>query len=150
MAKIICLECGRSFEHLGSHLRRMHDMSGDEYREAHALPRGLPLASDSYRETRRQILAQSIATGAMTRPDQADLVEAARAAGRPDKTPSDKEHHRKIVQALRPGDHSLLPDGARRANGRDAVREREYQRAYRAKRNGDPSAMDAWIAKYRG
>lgn len=32
-------------------------------------------------------------------------------------------------------EHNLLPDGAKRTDGKDAAKTREYQRAYRAMKN---------------
>lgn len=41
--RIRCLECGRWYRALPTHLRRGHAMTEDDYREAHNIPAGLPL-----------------------------------------------------------------------------------------------------------
>lgn len=42
---VLCHECGRRLQALGYHLRVVHEMSPDEYRDAHGLARGLPLTT---------------------------------------------------------------------------------------------------------
>ncbi|MBM2884080.1 MucR family transcriptional regulator [Chromobacterium phragmitis] len=148
MPKITCLECGKPFDVLSPHLRRAHGMSSDDYRERFQLPRGEPLVSSEVSETRRRLLLDMVADGRVQRPDQAELTAAARGAGRPDKTPEDKRRHRAIIQQRRPGDHARLPDGAKRADGRNADRAREYQQAYRALRAGDSGPMEQYRRKY--
>ncbi|QND84598.1 Uncharacterized protein ChrSV_2372 [Chromobacterium vaccinii] len=148
MPKIICLECGKLFDVLAPHLRRAHGMTSDDYRERFQLPRGQPLVSSEVSKSRRRILLDMVSDGRVQRPDQADLVEASRKAGRPDKSPEDKRRHREIIQQRRPGDHSRLQDGAKRADGRDADRAREYQQAYRALRAGDSGPMEQYRRKY--
>lgn len=44
-----CMECGKRFRALGRHLQSAHDMTGDEYREAHGLPRTAALEDDGVR-----------------------------------------------------------------------------------------------------
>lgn len=46
---LTCLECGWRGRGLGSHLRRVHDMRGAEYREAHGLPVTAALSGDDTR-----------------------------------------------------------------------------------------------------
>lgn len=46
-----CLECGRRFRHLTSHLRISHDMGPVEYRREHGLPDTVPLVSPKIRES---------------------------------------------------------------------------------------------------
>ena len=46
---LTCLECGRRFRGLGSHLRRAHGLTGAEYREAHGLPVTAALSGDGTR-----------------------------------------------------------------------------------------------------
>lgn len=41
----LCHECGGRYEALGSHVYRAHEMTADEYRQAHGLPRTLSLQS---------------------------------------------------------------------------------------------------------
>ncbi|WP_349826627.1 MucR family transcriptional regulator [Brevibacterium litoralis] len=44
-----CLECGRHYRHLTSHLRIAHDVGPAEYRAEHGLPEDTPLVSDEIR-----------------------------------------------------------------------------------------------------
>lgn len=47
---VLCHECGRRLQALGYHLRVVHEMSPDEYRDAHGLPRGLALVASGVRD----------------------------------------------------------------------------------------------------
>lgn len=43
---VVCLECGRRFQALGSHLKHAHSMTGDEFKRAHGLAMSEPLMCD--------------------------------------------------------------------------------------------------------
>lgn len=43
--RVLCHECGRSLNALGYHVHAVHGMTADEYRDAHGLPRTLPLTA---------------------------------------------------------------------------------------------------------
>lgn len=133
MIEIICRECGKGFTFLPTHLRVKHQMNTASYRERWEIPAGEPLASDGYREAHRAKLGRLVAMGVVVR-DPAAASEAARRAERPTKVPQQAAEQSVRVAVHRPGDHSLLPPGAKRADGRDADKAREYQRAYRAQK----------------
>lgn len=131
---IQCLECGKWFRQItGKHLRLVHELTPDEYRARWALPRLTPLAGRATREARSQVIRRQIESGALTYDHLPTATDAAREAGRPRKVPAQAAAQSERVRKLRPGDHSHLPPGAKRADGRDADRAREYQRGYREK-----------------
>lgn len=137
MDKIQCLECGRWFRAIGSHLVRVHGMTAREYRQRHDLPASYKLASESLRESQSQRTREMIADGTM-RNDPLAASEAARNAGRGYRTTADR-----AAQAERATNipRTIIPDGGRRADGRDAVRARLAQRRRRAaaKQRHDPN-----------
>lgn len=145
---IECLECGRRFRMLTGRHMATHGMTQEEYRARWGLPRGAALAIREVREARSAIIRHAIDSGALTHDHLAVATEKARAAARPDNAPASKAAQAKRVQARRPGDHSLLPDGATRASGRDAVRTRLYQQAYRALKRGNSELMAAFRLAY--
>lgn len=147
--RIECLECGRRFAFLQPHLLRAHGIGADEYRARHEIPAGAPLAGRSYREQHAQKMRRMQATGALTYDHLPDATAAARKAGRPAKTAPDAAEHARRLLRVRPQDATRLPPGARLADGRDADRAREYQRARRALLAGDPRPMAAYRDKYR-
>lgn len=51
---VLCHECGRRFQSLGSHVNLAHGISAAEYKEMYGLPRGLPLTSTGLRERQSQ------------------------------------------------------------------------------------------------
>lgn len=130
---IECLECGKWFNTLGIHLNRVHHMTADDYRGKWQLPRLAPLSGTAYREKRSEIIRRQIEDGALTYDHLADASEKARAAERPRKVVADAKAHSERMKKYRPGDHHRLPPGAKRADGRDADRAREYQQQYRLK-----------------
>jgi len=136
--EIKCLECGRSFTFLGTHLRVAHQMTARDYRRRWDIPARQALASEEYREKHRVKLSALADTGKLHR-DPAQASVAARGAPRTTKTRSDSQEQSSRIAATRPGDHSLLLPSARRADGRDADRAREYQRNYRARLRSDIS-----------
>jgi hypothetical protein len=126
---IECRECGRLFSFLPTHLRRAHGMDAATYRARWEIPSGVPLASDDYREAHREKLRIMAETGVLRR-DPAAASETAREAGRGERVKSDLAQQAERARAI---PHEQLPPGAKRADGRDADRAREYQRTYRSK-----------------
>lgn len=51
---LICHECGKSWKHLATHLRRSHGIAAREYREAHGLPLTTPLVAPVVSEKMRE------------------------------------------------------------------------------------------------
>lgn len=151
--RIQCLECGRWFRSLATHLPRVHGMRHQDYREKWGIPRRYALAGTATRALLSDQMHDMITAGTLTHEHLPVATAAARDAGRRSKTPADAERHRQTIAALRPGDHSRLPAGSRRANGRDADRARNYQIAYRALKNGDPEPMRIYrercVAKHK-
>lgn len=156
--QIQCLECGKWFKSLATHLPRTHGMSHAEYRQKWGIPKRFALAGTATREKLSEQLKEAISKGAFTYDHLGSAVEAARTAGRGQKTPVDLKRQSEMVSAIRPGDHSRLPDGATTADGRDAEERRRQQRERRwwkkPKWSDDPErqkeAMQAWKALQAG
>ncbi|MFD1913787.1 MucR family transcriptional regulator [Halodurantibacterium flavum] len=123
-----CLECGRWFRAIGSHLTRVHGMTARQYREHHDLPAGHKLASDDLREAQSHRTRAMIEDGTL-RNDPVTASEAARTAGRGNRTAADLARQADIARSI---PRKQLPLGAKRADGRDADRARETQRLRRA------------------
>lgn len=126
---IECLECGKKFQFLGSHLQRKHGISCDEYRELWGLPAMTPLAGQAYRKMHRSKLMRLRADGRLTY----DHLPAAtaKAIGVPrEKIGVAKSDHSALIAKLRPGDARKLAPGAKRTDGRDA----DIARAAQARR----------------
>jgi len=132
--EIECLECGRLFQFLPRHIKKMHAMTAVSYRLKWGLPSSEGLAGRAYRAQQSAKMSRMIA-GGMIVPAHAKATEAARASGTRRKVDWQAVLHSADVGAARPGDHSRLPPGAKRTDGRDADRAREYQRQYRARKN---------------
>ncbi len=132
---ILCRICGRGFRFLPTHLRKAHEMTAAEYREMFDLPAGEPLASESYRAAHVEKMRRMQVDGRITYDHLPEAVAAARDADRPAKRGADRDAHAERMQVVRPWEVNQLPPGAKRADGRDADRAREYQRAYRQKRS---------------
>lgn len=132
--EIACLECGKKFKSLGNHLRKIHYITCDDYREKHGLPALTPLAGKHTRQLRSEIIKQAIESGNLNYEHLPRATEIARTIDKRKKTDVSKNEHRQLIAKLRPGDHGRLPPGAKRRDGRDADRAREYQRVYRAKK----------------
>ena len=126
---IQCLECGRWFPSIGSHLHRIHGMTAREYRERHDLPKSHKLAGRAIREAQSVQTRRMIADGTMNN-DPGAASEAARNAGRGYRTRADLAAQAEIARAI---PHATIPNGGKRADGRDAVKAREAQRRRRAK-----------------
>ncbi|UQI41913.1 MucR family transcriptional regulator [Vreelandella venusta] len=156
--QIQCLECGKWFKSLATHLPRTHGMSHAEYRQKWGIPKRFALAGTATREKLSEQLKEAISKGKFTYDHLDSAVEAARTAGRGQKTPLDKKRQSEMVSTIRPGDHSILPSGSKRADGRDADRAREYQKQRRAqtkpKWSESPErrkeANEAWLALQEG
>lgn len=129
--EIECLECGRRFAFLPAHIKRMHGLDAAAYREKFNLPARSPLAGLLYRAAHRDKLKQQINSGQLTYDHLAAASDMARDAGRGQRTNYDLAEQAHRAENL---PRQQLPTGARRADGRDADRAREYQREYR-KRN---------------
>lgn len=147
--RIQCLECGRWFRGLATHLPRVHGMTHDDYREKWGIPKRYPLSGTVTREALSLQMQDQITSGRLTYDHLPSAVEAARRSGRRRKALVDDVRHRKLITEERPGDHHKLPPGAKRADGRDADRSREYQIAYRALKRGNPVHMQRYREKYR-
>lgn len=130
---IQCLECGRWFDQIGSHLTRVHGIAAREYRQKQRLPASYSLASPAYRERRRMETQARLADGTL-KPDPLAASEAARTAGRGHRTAEDLARQAEIARAI---PHEQLPPGAKRADGRDADRAREAQRRRRAQQSAN-------------
>jgi hypothetical protein len=131
--RIECLECGRFFSFLPRHITRTHQMDAVAYRDKWAIPASRALAGQNYREQHSLKLRRMISDGVIE-PAHDKATEKACKAGSRTKVAWQADQHAMNVATRRPGDHSLLPPGAKRVDGRDADRAREYQRAWRAKK----------------
>lgn len=128
---ITCLECGRTLSQLASHLSRAHRLTAREYRQRHGLPASYPLACQRIVDVQREKTARRIADGQF-RPDPQAASEAARHAGRGQRTADDLARQAEIARGI---PHQMIAPGGRRADGRDAARARETQRRRRARAN---------------
>lgn len=128
--RIECLECGKRFAFLANHIRRVHGIDSDEYRELWGLPTMTPLAGQSYRTAHREKMQRMQTDGSLTY----DHLTAAsqKAVGAPrGKSGVAKIEHAAIIAKLRPSDAHRLPPGAKRADGRDADTARTSQQRRR-------------------
>jgi len=57
-AFIICLEDGKKFQSLGTHLTKIHKMTPQEYREKWNLPSDYPMACQRYKKKRAEIFLE--------------------------------------------------------------------------------------------
>lgn len=146
--KIQCLECGKMFQMLGTHLLKMHGMTAAEYRERFNLPAETPLAGRAYRQAHRDKMNRLIKDGIVTHWHLTDAVEKARTAGRGERREFDLSEQKERMKRNSHYQERTLPPGSKRADGRDADRFREYQRASRAKKKGDSSLMIRYLEKY--
>lgn len=134
MALIKCLLCGREFKFLGSHLRLAHGTNAAEYRAAFGIPAGQALASEEYCNSHAEKIRRMQAAGSLTYEHLQAATEAASNAVRPRKTPDDAAKHAEMMRRVKPWAKNQLPSGAKRMDGRDADRAREYQREYRQRK----------------
>lgn len=131
---IQCLECGRWFAAIGSHLVRSHGMTAREYRRRHDLPASHKLASDNLRNAQSAQTLAMIADGTL-RNDPLAASEAARSAGRGYRTRADLAAQAERAARI---PHAVIPDGGKRADGKDATKAREAQRRRRAAAKKQP------------
>lgn len=146
--RIQCLDSERWFEFLPPHLRS-HGTNAADYRDRWGIPAGAALAGVEWREAAAaRALALRVA-GVIGSPEHlARATEAARTAARPThRVTAAVEPVRLALRRVRPWDATLLPPGSVTANGRDADRVREYQRAYRARGAGNPEPMRLYRLK---
>ncbi|EPY5345234.1 MucR family transcriptional regulator [Klebsiella quasipneumoniae] len=61
--KILCRECGKSFKFLAPHLRMVHGMTANEYRERWGIPKHVALASAEYSQNCRDSVIRRIRSG---------------------------------------------------------------------------------------
>lgn len=109
---VLCHECGTRRAFLGRHIR-VHDLTADEYREAHGLGRSTPLAAQGLRETMSENASARVGSPQWERFEAARDVDAAREASRqvaaqgdrPQAARSHREQALKASQArgLQPG-----------------------------------------------
>lgn len=148
---IECLECGKHFRMItGKHLQLKHGMTQDEYRERWGLPKTLGLATADLKSARAAQTRQMHADGILSSDHLPTASDPQTRRPMTPKVPATRRAHSDMVRQLRPGDHAKLPAGAKRADGRDSERAREYQRALRAMRAGDNSPMREYIRRYSG
>lgn len=144
--KIKCFECGKTFSLLANHLKKAHRMTVEEYRVKFNIPTGTPLAGKLYRDKHRDKMRRLIADGVVTHWHLADAVEKSKTSSRGERRDFDLAEQAERMKRNARHEERTFPPGSKRANGKDADREREYQRAYRALKNGDPSLMVAYKA----
>lgn len=133
--KIQCLLCGKRYSFLPTHLSRTHHVTADEYRQLFNINAGTALAGLLYRAKQREKIERLQAEGRLTYDHLADASEAARGADRR-KTDYQRKQQAELVREVKPYAVNQLPSGAKRADGRDADRAREYQREYRRREEG--------------
>ena len=129
-----CLICRRKMQFLGTHIRRVHGMNASDYRANFDLPASFPLASASYCEQSRRRTNERIAAGSMSYDHLPLAVEQARSAGRGFIATGVRIARSETAAKNRPGDVNRLPDGGKRADGRDANRARKAQQERRARK----------------
>ncbi|HEP0989111.1 TPA: MucR family transcriptional regulator [Serratia marcescens] len=95
-----CLECGKKFEFLPVHIKRMHGLSADEYRERYNIPAGIPLAGKAYREVQRQKLIAMQKDGVIDYSHLPKAEKSARRAGRGDKRDFDRAKQAAIMKMV--------------------------------------------------
>lgn len=135
--KIRCLECGRWFRAIGRHLTQVHRITAREYRARHDLPASCKLAADDLRAAQSERTRRMIAEGVMHNDPRA-ASEAARTAGRGRRSSQDLARQAEIARRI---PHQTIPEGGKRADGRDAARAREAQRRRRAGIRLRPAAV---------
>lgn len=127
---IECLLCGRRFLILsGKHLKSIHGISSAEYRKMFCIPAGRALAGSIYRQQRSEIAHNLHVSGRINANPQM-ASDAARDSGRGQRVAWDLAEQGERAAKI---DHPQIPSGGKRADGRDALRAREYQRKYRSR-----------------
>ncbi|MDS0789117.1 MucR family transcriptional regulator [Proteus vulgaris] len=130
--KIECLECGKRFSFLANHITKIHHMSVSNYRDKFNIPATSPLAGVAYRQKHREKLQRIVDEGKI---DYSHLIIATELAIGSERT--QRRDFDLVEQSERASniEHEMLPDDAKRADGKDVVKTREYQREYRAMKN---------------
>ncbi|WP_061799500.1 MucR family transcriptional regulator [Serratia ficaria] len=95
-----CLECGKKFAFLPVHIKRMHGLNAEEYRERYNIPAGIPLAGKAYREMQRQKLVAMQKDGILDYSHLPKAEKAARRAGRGDKRDFDRQSQSHIMKLV--------------------------------------------------
>lgn len=126
----------------------MHGMTAAEYREIHNLPAETPLAGTVYRQMHRDKMNRLIKDGVVTHWHLAAATEKARTSGRGERREFDLSEQKERMKRNAHYQERTLPPGSRRADGRDADRFREYQKANRAQKKGDNSLMIRYLERY--
>lgn len=147
-SRIQCLECGKRFANLTLHLAS-HHMTAADYREKWAIPAGRGLVGSATRDKLQSSTSRRWVNGDLTGEHLADAAKHIDYGNRANRVTASDRHHRERLEKAKPWTKNQLPAGSTAAGGRDAVRRREYQRAYRAQRDGDDSLMIAYRAKYQ-
>lgn len=137
---IACLICGRRFKFLPVHLIRGHGVSVDSYREQYQIPAGQPLCSADYSAAHAEKIRRMQASGALTYEHLPEATRAAQHSERRPRTADDLAAQSRRIRETAPWQVNQLPPGAKRADGRDADRAREYQREYRRKKKAKGAA----------
>ncbi|HCU0229319.1 TPA: MucR family transcriptional regulator [Proteus mirabilis] len=127
--KIECLECGKRFSFLANHITKIHHMTLSDYRDKFNIPATTPLAGVAYRQKHREKLQRIIDEGKIDYSHLSTATELAVGSERSQRRDFDLAEQSERASNI---EHNLLPDGAKRADGRDAIKSREYQRSYRA------------------
>lgn len=147
---IQCLECGRHYKMLtGKHLRLVHGMTPDEYRQRWGIPRTRGLAGRGTSAERSRIMRDMIDSGRLTYDHLPTASNPETRAPMTPRVPADSARQSALAKSVRPGEHSRIPSGGRRVDGRDADRAREYQQAYRAQQAGDQGPMQRYRERYQ-
>ncbi|QUI71278.1 MucR family transcriptional regulator [Pseudoalteromonas sp. M8] len=136
--KLQCLECGKMFVMLGKHLKS-HGMTPKRYKLKWGIPQERGLAGVEYRQAHSDKLNAMRAEGKINHDHLADAAKRIDYENRTELTSASKAAHIEFIARAQPYNAHRIPEGGQRANGKDATREREYQRQYRTKkRNSSP------------
>lgn len=133
---IECLECGKKFKSLGSHLHRIHQTGGREYKIKWGIPQSASLVTARLRHAQSDLIKILAADGRLNRDPLAASAAARFSSTRWPRTDYLTHEQRTIARKIQ---HATLPTGAKRIDGRDADRARAYQREYRKLKRATPS-----------
>lgn len=127
--KIECLECGKFFSFLPNHIIKIHRMSVSVYRDKFNIPAMAPLAGVLYRQKHREKLQRIVDEGKINYSHLSTATKLAIGSERTQRRDFDLVEQSERASNI---EHDTLPAGAKRADGKDAVKTREYQRSHRA------------------